>query len=80
MLNICSSVQDHNQSTIHKDSDWTSQRAKEFYLKLRASEEMHLKKCVWRNESEERAPEDMSSEARLSEALQTSEPQSQLVN
>ena len=24
MLNICSSVQDPNQSTIHKDSDWTS--------------------------------------------------------
>ena len=51
MLNICSSVQDHNQSTIHKDSDWTSQRAKEFYLKLRASEEMHLKICVWRSAS-----------------------------
>jgi len=33
MLNICSSVQDHNQS----------QRAKEFYLKLKASEEMRLK-------------------------------------
>jgi len=68
MLNICSSVQDHNQSTIHKDSNWTSQRAKEFYLKLRASgrnasEEMRLKKCVWRNESEDRAPEDTSSEA-----------------
>ena len=58
----------HNQSTIHKDSDWTSSRAKEFYLKLRsvwknASEEMRLKKCVWRNESEDRAPEDTSSEA-----------------
>ena len=63
MLNICSSVQDHNQSTIHKDSDWTSQRAKEFYVKLRASEEMRLKKCVWRNESEDRAPEDTSTEA-----------------
>jgi len=45
MLNICSSVQDQNQSTIDKDSDLTSQRAKEFYLKLRASEEMHLKIC-----------------------------------
>jgi len=48
----------HNQSTIHKDSDWTSSRAKEFYLKLRsisknASEEMRLKKCVWSNGSEE---------------------------
>jgi len=31
MLNICSSVQDPNQSTIHKDFDRTSQRAKEFY-------------------------------------------------
>ena len=30
MLNICSSVHDPNQSNIHKDSDWTSQRAKEF--------------------------------------------------
>ena len=30
MLNICSSVQDHNESTIHMDSDWTSQSAKEF--------------------------------------------------
>jgi len=53
MLNICSSVQDHNQSTIHKDSDWTSQRAKEIYLKPRASEEMHLKICVWRSAFEE---------------------------
>jgi len=43
----------HNQSTIHKDSDWTSSRAKEFYLKLRASGRMHLKKCVWRTASEE---------------------------
>ena len=68
MLNICSSVQDHNQSTIHKDSEWTSQRAKEILLKLRASERMCLKKCVWRNESEESAPEDTSSEARSSEA------------
>jgi len=59
MLNICSSVQDLNQSTIHKGSDWTSQRAKEFLLKLKASE---------RNVSEESAPEDTSSEARLSEA------------
>jgi len=66
MLNICSSVQDHNQSTIHKDYDWTSQRAKEFYLKLRVFGRMRLKKCVWRNESEDRAPEDTSSEARSS--------------
>ena len=43
----------HNQSTIHKDSDWTSSRAKKFYLKLRASGRMHLKKCVWRTASEE---------------------------
>jgi len=43
----------HNQSTIHKDSDWTSSRAKEFYLKLRASGRLHLKKCVWRTASEE---------------------------
>ena len=48
----------HNHSTIHKDFDWTSSRAKEFYLKLRsiwknASEEMLLKKCIWRNGSEE---------------------------
>jgi len=28
MLNICSSVQDNNQSTIHRDSDWTSQEQK----------------------------------------------------
>ena len=68
MLNICSSVQDHNQSTIHKDSEWTSQKAKGILLKLRASERMRLKKCVWSNESEESAPEDTSSEARLSEA------------
>ena len=53
MLNICSSVHDHNQSTIHKDSDWTSQRAKEFYLKLRASGRMRLKKWVWRSASED---------------------------
>jgi len=48
----------HNQSTIHKDSDWTSSRAKEFHLKLRsiwknASKEMRLKNCVWSNGSEE---------------------------
>ena len=48
----------HNQSTINKDSDWTSSRAKECYLKLRSiwkntSEEMCLKNCVWRNGSEE---------------------------
>ena len=58
----------HNQSSIHKDSDWTSSRANEFYLKLRACGRMHLKelrlkKRVWR-----RAPEDTSSEARSSEA------------
>jgi len=29
---------------------------------------MRLKKCVWKSESEERAPEDTSSEARSSEA------------
>jgi len=29
---------------------------------------MRLKKCVWRNESEESAPEDTSLEARSSEA------------
>ena len=52
MLNICSSVQDHNQSTIHRDSDWTSQRSKEIYMKLKASEEMRLKKSVWRTTSE----------------------------
>jgi len=38
MLNICSSVQDHNQSLIHRGSGWTSQRAKKFILKLKASE------------------------------------------
>ena len=59
MLNIYSSVQNLNQSTIHKGSDWTSQRAKEFLLKLKASE---------RNASEESAPEDTSSEAKSSEA------------
>ena len=57
MLNICSSVQDHNQSTIHRDSDWTSHRAKEFIWSLKASRRMRLKKasgrmrlenCVWR--------------------------------
>jgi len=44
MLNICSSVQDLNQSTIHRGSDITSQRAKEFILKLKAFEESRLKK------------------------------------
>ena len=53
MLNICSSVHDPNQSTIHKDSDWTNHRAKEFYWSLERLEEMHLKICVWRNASEE---------------------------
>jgi len=63
----------HNQSTIHKDSDWTSPRAKEFYLKLRASGRMSLKNCVWgmrlKKRVWRRAPEDTSSEARSSEAL-----------
>jgi len=63
----------HNQSTIHKDSDWTSSRAREFYLKLKASGRMSLKNCVWRmrlkNRVWRRAPEDTSSEARSSEAL-----------
>jgi len=63
----------HNQSTILRDSDWTNSRAKEFIWSLKhleqwvwrtASEELHLKNCVWR-----RAPEDTSSEARTSEAL-----------
>ena len=73
MLNICSSVQDHNQSTIHKGF-WMnkSKEQKELYWSLERlkicvwrneSEDMRLKKRVWRNESEERAPEDMSSEA-----------------
>ena len=39
MQNICWSVQDPNQSTIHRGSEWTSQRAKEFILKLKASED-----------------------------------------
>ena len=39
MPNIFSSVQDHNQSLIHRGSSWTSQRAKEFILELKASEE-----------------------------------------
>ena len=51
MLNICSSVQDPNQNTIHRGSDRTSQRAKEFLLKPKASEEMRLRKCVWRKRS-----------------------------
>jgi len=63
----------HNQSTIHKDSDWTSSRAREFYLKLKASGRMSLKNCVWRMRLKKRvwrrAPEDTSSEARSSEAL-----------
>jgi len=63
----------HNQSTILRDSDWTSSRAKEFIWSLKhleewvwrtASEELRLKKRVWG-----RAPEDTSSEARTSEAL-----------
>ena len=64
MLNICSSVQDHNQSIIHRDYDWTSQRANEWIVKLKASEENASKESA----SEESAPEDTSSEARLSEA------------
>ena len=78
---LCSSVQDHNQSLIHRSSDWTSQRAKEFILKLKASEENASEenapeeKCSWRwrhqklSASErKRAPEATSSEARSSEA------------
>ena len=47
----------HNQSTIHKDSDWTSSRAKEFIWSLNHLEEWVWRtaseECVWRNESEE---------------------------
>ena len=79
MLKICSSVQDHNQSTIHKGSDWTSQRAKQFLLKLKASErtaseEMCLKKRVWRKRSEDTSSEEKSSEARSSEARLSKAP------
>jgi len=38
----------HNQSTILRDSDWTSSRAKEFIWSLK-----HLEECVWRTASEE---------------------------
>jgi len=38
----------HNQSTIHKDSGWTSSRAKEFIWSLK-----HLEEWVWRTASEE---------------------------
>ena len=53
----------HNQSTILRDSDWTSSRAKEFIWSLKhleewvwrtASEELRLKNCIWRTISEER--------------------------
>jgi len=63
----------HNQSTNLRDSDWTSSRAKKLIWSLK-----HLEDCVWRTASEElrlkkrvwrRAPEDTSSEARTSEAL-----------
>jgi len=37
-----------NQSTIHKDSGWTSSRAKEFIWSLK-----HLEEWVWRTASEE---------------------------
>ena len=47
----------HNQSTILKDSDWTSSRAKEFIWSLNHLEEWVWRtaseECVWRNESEE---------------------------
>jgi len=63
----------HNQSTILKDSDWTSSRAKEFIWSLKHLEELSLKNCVWRMHLKKRfwrrAPEDTSSEARTSEAL-----------
>jgi len=45
-----------------RNFNWSLEHLKEMCLK-----EMHLKKCVWRNESEERAPEDTSLEARSSE-------------
>ena len=51
MLNICSSVQDQNQSTIHKDSVLNKSKSKGILSKLsasgrNASEEMRLKKYV----------------------------------
>jgi len=39
-----------------------------FYWSLKRLKEMRLKKCIWRNASEESTPEDTSSEARSSEA------------
>jgi len=57
MLNICSSVQDHNQSLIHRGSGWTNQRAKEFILKPKSIWMKVLLKmisseayCVWRKQ------------------------------
>ena len=64
MLNICSSVQDLNQSIIHRGSDWTNQRAKQLILKLKASEGIAFEE----NASEESTLEYTSSEARSSEA------------
>ena len=51
---LCSSVHNHNQSLIHRGSGWTSQRAKEFILKLKATEKMRLKKMLLKKS----APED----------------------
>jgi len=62
----------NNQSTIPRDSDWTSSKSKGIYLKLKASGRLRLKNCVWSAATEElrlkkrvwrRAPEDTSSEA-----------------
>ena len=43
----------HNQSTIHKDSDWTSSRAKGILVEAKSVWKNASEECVWRNESEE---------------------------
>jgi len=44
MLNICSSVQDHNQSTIQQEILIEQVKSKGIYVKL---------KSIWKNVSEE---------------------------
>jgi len=43
----------YNQSTILRDSGWTSSRAREFIWSLKHLEECVWKNCVWRTASEE---------------------------
>ena len=53
MLNICSSVHDHNQSTIQRKILVEQVKSKGIYLKLKSIWKNASDECIWRTASEE---------------------------